>query len=56
MRRVTCTYCTLRDGIQDRAWIKLELGDATELRFCSIYCLADWAAEQDSASKLRITA
>ena len=53
---VVCIYCTLRDGIQARPWIRLELGDTTELHFCSIYCLSDWAAEQDAASPLRITA
>ena len=56
MRRAVCTYCTLRDGIRDRAWIRLELGDGTELHFCSIYCLSDWAAEHEASPSLRVTA
>lgn len=56
MRRITCTYCTLRNTPEAQPWIKLELGGATELGFCSLYCLADWAAEQESAARLRVTA
>ena len=56
MRRAVCTYCTLRCRIDERAWITLEMGDGTEHRFCAIYCLSDWAAEQEPPKQLRITA
>ncbi len=48
MGRAVCVYCTLRAGQADREWLTVERGTAA-LRFCSIYCLADWAAEQERA-------
>lgn len=49
MRRTVCAYCTLRAGTQDREWITLERGSA-RVRFCSMFCLADWAAEQEAST------
>ena len=55
MRRRTCRYCTLRDGVEQRSWIRLEWGDES-LDFCSFYCLSDWTDEREARLEKRATA
>lgn len=55
MRRRTCTYCTLRDGVDQRNWIRLEWANEN-FDFCSLYCLSDWTEEREARPEDRASA
>ena len=52
----TCTYCTLRDGVDRRRWIRLAWVENDSFDFCSFYCLADWTEERELELQLRLSA
>ena len=56
MRRRSCAYCTLRDNVTNRKWIRLDWIDGEGFDFCSFFCLADWTEERELALQERLTA
>ncbi len=50
MPRAVCAYCTMKDDGQHRSWYTVDGAGGPAVRLCSIYCLADWAAEQEKAA------